>query len=90
MIEAHNGFCSGRAIVGTMRTEIIIFSPVIVCIATVATSRLLRDGDCSEGGYETFSLACGCKFSLLASSIEINDLWEPSSNKMLPSMLICL
>ena len=74
-----------------MRTEIGIFSPEVVCIDMVATSRFLYDGTSAPNNVsDTFSLAYGCKLSLQARSLEINDLWDPSLNNMLLSMLVPL
>ena len=66
-----------------------IFSPEVDCIDTMATSKLLYDGTSAPNDVsETFSLPCDCKLSLQARSLEINDLWDPSSNKMLLSILV--
>ena len=66
-----------------------IFSPVIVCIDMVATSRLLYDGTSAPNEVnDTFSLACGCRLSLWARSCEMNDLWDPSSNRILLSIVV--
>ena len=66
-----------------------IFCPETVCIDMVATSRFLYDGTSAPNAVsETFSLACGCRLSLQARSLKINDLWDPSSNSMLLSILV--
>lgn len=66
-----------------------IFSPVIVCIDMVATSRFLYDGVSAPNEVsDTLSFVCNCKLSLQARFCEMKELCDPSSNRMLPSIVV--
>ena len=55
----------------------------------VAVSKVLYDSTSALNEVsDTFSLACSRKLSFHGRACEMNDLWNPSSNKMLLLMLV--
>ena len=72
--------------VGTIRTDKGNLFPVLVsrCISPVCSCLIVGVRNSNEARQmSSFLHECNCK--LLASFYEVNDLWEPSSNKMFTS-----
>ena len=73
--------------VGTTRTDNGNLSPVIVSKQIVATSNLFTSvvGEPNEAK-QMSSVWWGCTLKLFAKPSVRNDLWEPSSRRMLASI----